>query len=404
MKYKVVFVAPWAPPFGGISSSLIELVPRLKQLGFDVAVYSRHSKVIHSYVENGVSINKFSISKLFISNPIFVLKSLLIHSSHFSLYSWKKFLRAAITASFINSDLAFSENNIIYITYGTDDLYLAPFLKSYTSTQAVFTTIYAGLFLYPHIYLPHKRFIKYCFDFSDKILSCSKYCASIPEKILGINKPYSHIYNSVDHSLYSPSNDSSLIRSHLSIPPTATVLLFFSRMSADMGTDFVLKHATEWLDLLPNLYIIIAGSSDSLGHDVFQLSSNHSRIKCSFDVTFNEKPFYYAASDIFSAPSKINHPCLGISNIEAMMSENAVLSSDTGGHREVLVDGKSGLLVPFVNSTIDAEKYLYNLQLLVNNPSLRLSLGKAARDYALANFTNQKIASAHVDLIKEVDK
>ena len=74
------------------------------------------------------------------------------------------------------------------------------------------------------------------------------------------------------------------------------------------------------------------------------------------------KPLYYSCCDVFTAPSMNQHACMGISNIEAMMSGKPVLSSDSGGHKETIDHGKSGYIVPFsAKNVLSQEIYMAQL-------------------------------------------
>ena len=105
--------------------------------------------------------------------------------------------------------------------------------------------------------------------------------------------------------------------------------------------------------------------------------------------------------DIFTAPTKEKHACMGIANIEAMMSKKAVISSTSGGHVETIENGVSGILVPFENGIINNKIYIKNLSLLINDKKLRDKIAEKGYERSLKLFTNEKIVQEHIDFIKE---
>jgi glycosyltransferase involved in cell wall biosynthesis len=145
----------------------------------------------------------------------------------------------------------------------------------------------------------------------------------------------------------------------------------------------------------------IVGAKGELCKEVINLASCNIQVRYAFDISFEEKPFYFASCDIFTAPTKLNHACMGIANIEAMMSGKAVISSDSGGHSETIENNVSGVLIPFKNGKLNTDFYLKELKNLILNEEVRFKFSKNGRIRALHLFTNEKIVQEHIDLIEE---
>jgi starch synthase len=124
-------------------------------------------------------------------------------------------------------------------------------------------------------------------------------------------------------------------------------------------------------------------------------------VRFAFSIPFEEKPFFFAACDIFTAPTKDKHACMGIANIEAMMSGKAVIASTSGGHPETIEDAVSGILVPFEKGKLNGRFYVEKLTVLVKDPETRKKYGEEGRKRALRLFTNEQIVEEHLDLIRE---
>jgi glycosyltransferase involved in cell wall biosynthesis len=90
---------------------------------------------------------------------------------------------------------------------------------------------------------------------------------------------------------------------------------------------------------------------------------------------------YLKGCDVFVLPSLFE----GMPNavMEAMALGKPVILSDVNGARELVEDGKSGIIVP----PADAGALAGAIERLVDDPALRAGLGRAARDRVRERFT-----------------
>jgi len=102
---------------------------------------------------------------------------------------------------------------------------------------------------------------------------------------------------------------------------------------------------------------------------------------------------------VFVCPS-VYEP-LGIVNLEAMACETAVVATATGGIPEVVVNGETGLLVPFTSDgaggASDPERFAADiaerLNSLLADPTLADRMGEAGRRRAVEQFSWAAIAA-----------
>ena len=94
----------------------------------------------------------------------------------------------------------------------------------------------------------------------------------------------------------------------------------------------------------------------------------------------------YSHAKVFACPS-IYEP-FGIINLEAMACETPVVASAVGGIQEVVVDGKTGFLVPPAESQALADK----INVLLRDPALAKELGLAGRKRVEDHFSWSSIA------------
>ena len=78
---------------------------------------------------------------------------------------------------------------------------------------------------------------------------------------------------------------------------------------------------------------------------------------------------------------------LSWSLIEAMSSGCAILASDTAPVREVIIEGKTGRLVPF----FDPQAWAQAIHTLLDQPEERARMGALARQHAVAHYDLQSV-------------
>jgi glycosyltransferase involved in cell wall biosynthesis len=119
----------------------------------------------------------------------------------------------------------------------------------------------------------------------------------------------------------------------------------------------------------------------------------------------------YSHAALFCCPS-IYEP-FGIINLEAMACEVPVVASAVGGIKEVVVEGKTGLLVPVGTGKKAGsfelafpEKFEKGLakkvNLLMKDKALRMKMGKAGRERAVKHFSWSAIAKETYGVYKSL--
>jgi len=93
-------------------------------------------------------------------------------------------------------------------------------------------------------------------------------------------------------------------------------------------------------------------------------------------------PEYLNSFDIYVALSILDSESFGVAIVEASACELPVVVSDAGGLPEVVADGQTGFVVSRDNPVEAADRILQ----LLNNPKLRMEMGKAGRQFVLDNY------------------
>ena len=166
------------------------------------------------------------------------------------------------------------------------------------------------------------------------------------------------------------------------IPKNRKVVLYLGRVSFEKKLD-VLLHAFSMIDKKDNM-LVIAGQGPYL-EKVKELAKTLGirDIRFTGFLSEDEVASAYAAADIFASASDTE--TFGLTFVEAMESCLPVVGVSMFGAKEIIKNGKTGLLVPPGNT----RKFARALEKLLSDGKLRKKFGLAgrerARNYSLAN-------------------
>ena len=107
-------------------------------------------------------------------------------------------------------------------------------------------------------------------------------------------------------------------------------------------------------------------------------------------------PQVLKASDVFVLPSL--REAFGLVLIEAMASGVITVATDNGGAKDIIEHGKSGYLVPPVNS----EKLAEAIRTILMNPDQKRDIEKAALDRVQTHFTADVMAGKTAGVYKKL--
>ncbi len=222
------------------------------------------------------------------------------------------------------------------------------------------------------------------------------------------------IHNGIDAEEWKPDLETAALERH-GIDPAAPMVIYVGRVTRQKGINHLLD-ATRHLD--PSVQVVLrAGSPDTaelgveLARQVEQL--RHERGNVIWIESMLERwemRQLLSHADVFCCPS-IYEP-QGLVNLEAMACETAVVASRVGGIPEVVVDGETGVLVPFTPRSVDdanpldPEAYARDLAAALTSvladDERRREMGRAGRRRVIDVFSWTAIARQVLDLYEQV--
>ena len=173
------------------------------------------------------------------------------------------------------------------------------------------------------------------------------------------------------------------------------------RIAPWKGQDVFLEAAAQILRKGIAAHFRIAGSAmfdeENFEQKLYRLAQDLGIRKHVEFLGFSDIPAFLRCLDILVHASRIPEP-FGQVIIEGMGAELPVVATDGGGPREIIENGRTGLLVPMG----DAEALASALTQLLAQPDWARSLAAAGRRHALEHFTVEKSARRSEALYEEL--
>lgn len=175
------------------------------------------------------------------------------------------------------------------------------------------------------------------------------------------------------------------------------VIGFIGQVSAAKGVDTLLEAMPLIWEVFPEAQLLVAGVRTLFAQYMENsflppLKSQSHKVSLHYNFPEAEKPWLFAAVDVFAYPS--GYESFGIAFLEAWASGKPVIGCRRGAVPCVVQAGQDGLLVDYQDAKMLAEAII---QLLSNRQWAR-ALGEAGRQKVLARYTWPQIARRFRDV------
>ena len=213
------------------------------------------------------------------------------------------------------------------------------------------------------------------------------------------------IHNGIDIDQYAPRPDPSVLEAR-GVDPDRPYVLFVGRITRQKGI-LHLVEAIRHFD--PEIQVVLcagAPDTDAIGDEMaarveaVQAETDNPVVWIDEMLPREDIITMYTHAEVFVCPS-VYEP-FGIINLEAMACETPVVASAVGGIPEIVVPGKTGLLVdvdPTEGDTVEpadpdgfARRLADGVNTLMADPDRRTAMGTAARTRVEQQFSWRAIA------------
>lgn len=259
------------------------------------------------------------------------------------------------------------------------------------------------LVLTRHVLFPMKPFHKFALKNVSKVIAVSAAVAETVETIFPKEK-IEIVPNGIEIENWSGAGHEKLrqeFRFEHNISFDALLIGTVGELKLLKGQrDFVLA-AKIIAEKFVDAHFVIVGKDNSAGQafrselkrlvKVFKLENRFLWL----DWVEETAPLLHAL-DIFVSPS--HSESFGLAILEAMASGTAIAATETGGAKEILRDGETGLLVPVQEPVALAEA----VSRLLRDESFRAKLGKQAQEFAAKSFSLERMIEETEKVYKQL--
>ena len=212
------------------------------------------------------------------------------------------------------------------------------------------------------------------------------------------------VYNGIDSAFYRPVEATDVLERH-GIDPSEPYAIFVGRITRQKGLAHLLRAAKE----VPGQLVLCAGAPDTpeIAAETDQLVAELQAARPGVVLISTMLPKadvvqLLSHATVFVCPS-VYEP-LGIVNLEAMACGTAVVASAVGGIPEVVVDGETGVLVPYDEADPRGFEAAFARSLtdVLGDPSRAAAMGRAGRERAVAQFGWDAIARQTLEVYASV--
>ncbi len=368
---KIAQLSPYFyPHLGGVESHVLELSKKLMDFGHEVFVVTTKLEDTKSEeIIEGVPVKRIEPLTIFLSTPIVPgIRDVLSKGDYDILHSHSP----PPLMSFFGVRSSKKKDVPFVLTYHCD-----------LEIPHTFGPLIVNLY--------QRTFGTYTVSKADKIITTTTSYGATSKAVW--HQDADIIPNAVDEERFHPSNDGSQIRKKLGLEDEK-LITYVGRIVYHKGLEYFVRAAKFLED--ENVKFLLVGTGDfrSELEDMIKREGLEDKVMFAGRVPNEDLPNYYAATDIFVLPSVSRLEAFGIVALEAMASCVPVIVSDIPGVRDVIVEGKHGLLAEPMNS----ENLAGKIRTLIENPDMAERMGKNGRKRVEERFTWSKVA----DEIEEV--
>ncbi|TRY19095.1 glycogen synthase [Tessaracoccus rhinocerotis] len=215
------------------------------------------------------------------------------------------------------------------------------------------------------------------------------------------------VRNGIDTDEFRPDTERDVVEG-LGIDPDRPSVAFVGRITRQKGLVHLVRAATSFDP--DTQVVLLAGAPDTPAIAAeFEAAFAELEKQRSAPVVWVQEMLPRASvrqvlthASVFACPS-VYEP-LGIVNLEAMACETAVVASAVGGIPEVVMDGQTGLLVPYDPARADDPSFVSDFEStfadrvnqLTRNPEQARAFGRAGRERCIEEFSWARIAQETV--------
>lgn len=233
----------------------------------------------------------------------------------------------------------------------------------------------------------YKPAVKFVLNRSDKLTAVSNWLKINMERDFELKKDIEVIYNFIDTNRFQKIDREDL-KLHDGFDH---VLIHCSNFRPIKRTPFLIKTFAKVVEKLPHTRLEMVGDGPERHTAERLVNSLGLEKNVFFEGVRRDTPELYSEADLLVAPSELES--FNLTLAESMSCQTPVVSSQVGGIPEVVLDGKTGILLPMEDNP---EPFANAIIQLLEDESRRKQMGKAGRQHVKEHFSPDTIVPLYV--------
>ncbi|MDB2462801.1 glycosyltransferase family 4 protein [Algibacter sp.] len=238
-------------------------------------------------------------------------------------------------------------------------------------------------------------FEKRALNQADKIVSVSEFTAKLTKRLFSLSCNIEIIYNGIDTEVFKPNHGKI----------SDNQILYFGTLIRKKGVLELANIFNKVIEISEHANLIL------IGKDVIDVIENRSTLKIfnelltdkakSRIVHLKEVPYkeiknYIAKAKVVVLPSFAE--AFPMTWLEALSMEKALVASNIGWAKELMLDGETGFLV----NPINHDEYSEKIVELLNDEEKNKRFGENGRTHVVSNFSTAIILKRNLNLYKSL--
>lgn len=219
---------------------------------------------------------------------------------------------------------------------------------------------------------------------------------AIVDSIGSVQDRITVIPNAVDTRRFRGLDDKFLLSKELGLDKSSLLIAVVGRLSEQKGHCFLVEAAPSIIASHRDAHFLIIGDGELRDALKQQVSKTGVSDNFHFLGVRNDIPRLLASVDLFVLPSLWEG--LSIALLEAMAAARPIVCTAVSGTEQVMIPGKTGLVVPPGDSRSLAEA----IDRMLSDPERARSMGNAARRQVDEKFGAQKQSEEYLSFYREV--
>src|SRR5260221_10487042 len=203
--------------------------------------------------------------------------------------------------------------------------------------------------------------------------------APSPEAASYLSLPVTVVLHGVDITRYRPAPDRAAAWKETGLPGRYGIGVF-GRIRPQKGTDLFIEAMLKLLPRYPDFTAVVIGLATEMDRAFeAELKSKVAAAGLTTRIVFlgelppDEVPLWFRKLSIFVGPQR--NEGFGLTTLEAMASEMAVVATRAGAAPHLVLEGETGFLVPIEDSGLLADR----IEQLLKDPAPAEAMGTTAR-------------------------